>query len=170
MLQTICAPKRKWAVTHFLKEMMVQERFGIPCSHAGDKADSAARRVLRSVAAYSHVSRGITAPTPLPLPQLHRESGTHPVPLQYVDREIAYGLCHLVNRGIIPRHSNLTNALTGRDNVLHAEAAHLRPHRERFERPAVVATVAEVAAELPYRCSMPSSICMSHLLLLYRGQ
>jgi hypothetical protein len=128
----------------------VQERFGIPCSRPGDAQSTEARGISSSV--FGACAKGSTVPRPLPLPRLNRECGRATVPLQYVDREIAYGLCHLINRGIIPPHSDLTNVLTGRDNVLHTEAAALRPHRERFERPAAAASApVDAAAELPYR-------------------
>jgi hypothetical protein len=47
--------------------------------------------------------------------------------LDFVDREIRYGLCHLVNRGIVSPESNLTTAMTGANSVLHTVQAPLLP-------------------------------------------
>jgi hypothetical protein len=126
----------------------MQERFGIPCSQPGDAHNADAKRV---VARLQGLSRGLTAPRLHALPSLNRGGGTHPVPLQYVDQEIKYGLCHLINRGIIPLHSDLTNVLTGPDNVLHTEQVALRPHKARFASFAMAHAVS--AMQLVHRCA-----------------
>lgn len=52
--------------------------------------------------------------------------------LSCLDREVKRGLLHLSNRGLLPPRADITGALTGQSNVLHAQAVHLLPHEHKF--------------------------------------
>lgn len=109
---------------------ILQARFGIPYSRASDTSDAAAVRMATTLGG---VVRGSNAPPPMPLSRELREGCNATAPVQYIDREIRHGLFHLVNRGIIPPQSDLTAALAGPTNVLHAESARLHAHHRRGE-------------------------------------
>ena len=126
--------------------LCVQERFGIPCMQPGDAQHKAAKQVASRL---EGLVLGGTTRKPELLPDTVRTGAAGPAPLKFVDREIKYGLCHLINRGIIPAHSDVTSTLTGPDNVLHTVAARLRPHGERFVQYATDGADGTVAA---YRC------------------
>lgn len=107
---------------------LLQARFGIPCSRPGDSEDAAAVRVATTLGC---VVRGSNAPPAMPLSRELREGCNAAAPVQYIDREIKHGLFHLVNRGIIPPHSDLTAAFAGPTNVLHAESVRLLAQNRR---------------------------------------
>jgi IQ domain-containing protein H len=68
------------------------------------------------------------------------------LPIELIDREIKHGLCHLTNRGIIPRHSDLSQTFCGPASVLNASHMALLPHQERFTKPVSLHHLKENAA------------------------
>jgi hypothetical protein len=118
----------------------LQERFGISCGRTGGDAPARAFSNLRGIV------RGTTAPKPMRICRSFRESCNAQVPIELIDREIKHGLCHLINRGIIPRHSDLSQTLCGPASVFNANHVTLLPHADRFTTPAAFTHLKESAA------------------------